>query len=74
MAKVGERLVGKRVETTGLGVALDLLVEPRGIERIESVAEFGELVGRQLGDGVFKVFDGHSAKIASKVSVVMAGT
>ena len=58
-AEVVDGLVGEMIELARLGVALDLLVEARGVERIEPVAELRELIGGQLGDGVFEVFDGH---------------
>jgi vacuolar-type H+-ATPase catalytic subunit A/Vma1 len=62
LAKISEGLFGEPVELTGLDVTFDLLIEARGIERLEPVAEFRELIGRQLGDGLFEVFDGHVKK------------
>jgi hypothetical protein len=59
LAQIVYRLIGEPVEPAGLGVALDLLIEPRGIERLEPGAEFRELFGRQRSDGFFEVFDGH---------------
>ncbi len=59
--KIGKRLVGEAIEFAGLSVALDLLIEARGVECLEPVAKSGELVGRELGDGFFEVFDGHSS-------------
>jgi len=64
LAEIGEGLFGEAVELTRLGVAFDLLIETRGIERLEPVAEFCELVGRQLGDGFFEVFDSHVGRLA----------
>jgi hypothetical protein len=55
LAKVGEGLLGETIELASLGIALDLAIEARAVERIEPIAEFGELVGRKLGDGVFEV-------------------
>lgn len=61
---VGERLFGEAVEPPGLGVTFDLLIEACSIECLEPVAEFRELVRRQLGDGLFEVFDGYRWNIA----------
>jgi len=58
-AEVDEGLPSKTIEPAGLGVAFDLLIETRGVERVEPFAESCELIGRQLGDGFFEVFDGH---------------
>ena len=60
LAEIGERLLGETVELTDLGVALDLLIEACGIECVKPIAESRELVGRELGDGFFEVFDGHA--------------
>ncbi len=54
LAEIGEGLFGEPVELASLGVALDLLIEARGIERLEPVAEFRELVGRKLGNGFLR--------------------
>lgn len=62
----GESLFGQAIEPAGLGVALDLLIEARGIERLEPVGEICELVGRQVGDGLFEVFDGHKEQLMEK--------
>lgn len=63
-ALVGECLFGETVEFARRGVAFDLAIEARGIERLEPVAEFRELVGRQLGDGLFEVCEGHGGYIS----------
>jgi hypothetical protein len=56
-----------RAQLGGLGVALDLLIEARGVELLEPGAEFRKLAGRQLGDGFFEVFDGQGFNIAEKM-------
>ena len=49
------------IELAALGVALDLLVETRGLEFLEPRPKARELVGRELGDGLFDVFKlGHA--------------
>jgi addiction module HigA family antidote len=58
--EIGEGLLCETVEPASLGIALDLLIEARGIERLEPFAEFCELAGRQFGDSLFEVFDGHA--------------
>lgn len=68
---IGKGLLGQAVEPAGLGVALDLVIEARGIERLEPVAEFREFVRRQLGDGLFEVFDGHGQNIAGRREFVI---
>jgi len=73
LAEIGEGLFGEAVELAGLGVALDLVIEAPGIERLEPVAEFREFVRRQLGDGLFEVFDGHGVNIAARGGFVMGG-
>ncbi len=73
-AGIGDCLVSQPIELAGLGVALDLAVEARGLEFLEPGAKAGELVGRQLGDGFFDVFDGaHGSTIARRIFLVMAG-
>jgi hypothetical protein len=64
--EIREGLLGQPVELAGLDVVLDLLVEARAIERRKPVAELGELIRRQLGDGLFEVLDGHAGRITSK--------
>ena len=64
LSEIGQRLFGEAIELASLGVTLDLAVEARGIERLKPVAEFRELIGRQLGDGLFEVFDGHQSHIS----------
>jgi len=57
-------LVGEAIELAGLGVTLDLAIEALGLELPEPRAKFRLLIGRQAGDGLFKVFDAHAANIA----------
>ena len=52
-------VIREAIKPAGLGIALEFLIEARGIERLEPVAEFRELVGREFGDSLFEVFDGH---------------
>jgi hypothetical protein len=45
---------------------LDLLIEARSVQRIEPGAELIELIGRQPGNGPFKIFDGYRVNIADR--------
>ncbi len=72
LADIDERMLRRTIEPSRLGVALDLLLETRRIERLEPFAEFGELIRQQLCDGLFEVFDDHRSKIALDLGVVMA--
>ena len=69
-----ERLIRQLVELAGLGVSPDLLIESYGVELLEPIPKSGELVGRQLGDGFLKVFDGHEHNIAEELGPVEAET
>ncbi len=56
-AKIGERLLGKAIEPSRFGVALDPLVEPRSLQFLKPSAKFRELIGRQCDHGFFDVFE-----------------
>jgi len=49
-AKIVQRLIGQAIKPPFLGVALDLLIEARGVELLEPGAKLRELIRRQLGD------------------------
>lgn len=68
-AQIVDGRLGEAVEPARPGVALDLVVEARGVERLEPGAEAREVVGREVGDGLLKVFEwhggGHIAQLRS---------
>jgi hypothetical protein len=56
--KLGDReIADSDVDDATLGVALDLLVEQARIERLEPRPQPGQLLGRQLLDGLLDVLD-----------------
>ena len=59
-AQFVDRCVSKPVEVAALGVTLDLLIEARRIKLLEPGAKAREIVGGQLGDSPFNVFDGYA--------------
>ena len=64
LAQVGQGLFGEFVELSGLGVSLDLFIEPSSIERLEPSAKLGEIIDAELGHGFFNLFDVASKFIA----------
>ena len=73
MTDLGEGLSGEAIERAAFGVAVDLIIEACRVERLEPAAESRELIGRQRGDGLFEVFNGHGENIALESQFVMVG-
>ena len=65
---IGEGFVREPVELAANGIALDLFVETRGVERLEPGPERPKFLGRQPGDGFLDIFNGgHGQRIAQGV-------
>ena len=65
---IGEGFVREPVELAANGIALDLFVETRGVERLEPGPERPKFLMRQPGDGFLDLFNGgHGQRIAQGV-------
>jgi hypothetical protein len=69
-AEIAHGSIGQLIYLAGFGVTLDLLIELRGVELLEPIPELRKLVGRQLSNRFFKVFDGHERNIAKELGSV----
>jgi hypothetical protein len=56
-AKIRHRLLGQLVELPGLGVALDLLIETRFLERFKPRTEPRQVAGLEFGHSFLEVVD-----------------
>jgi hypothetical protein len=62
---VGEGDFSEPTEPAARGIALDRLIEPGGVERLELGAKGREVLRRELRDGVRDVLNGgHALKVA----------
>jgi hypothetical protein len=57
LAKLSSRFIGEAIEFALLRVPFDFIVEPNSIEFLEPRAEIRELVGTELGNCSFDLFD-----------------
>jgi hypothetical protein len=72
LAQIVDGLFGQPVELARDGVAPDLLIEERRVKLLKPDAKLRELVGRQLGDGLFNVLNSHGRYISCLRAGLMA--